>query len=493
MSRKKTFKLLSFMLCLMFALGPAPIRALAKPDWPSDTGIQAEAGIVIDAETGTVLFGQNIHEPYPPASITKLLTALVVLENVASLDEEVLFSQDAVHNVEEGSGNWLLLETGDRLSVRDCLYAALLQSSNQACNALAEHVGGSREGFVEMMNQKIRELGCRNSNFMNPSGLNDDHQYVTPYDMALIAKACFAHETILQISGEKSYKLGPIQNRPNGVTMQMKHKLLIAKDSSSEYYYPAAIAGKTGYTSLAGNTLVTYAVQGERELITVILKSRQTHYSDTISLLEFGFNQFENVSVAEHLQQLFDADGNLVIGDETYPGAGIAARGVQEITLPKGAQVSDADCRLNTEYPDTALENVVGMVEYSYNDRKIGSYYLTGTKASDPEPVPSSASLETTAALPSENGEAQPVSTGPESITAKAGRPAAAVRVILTVLAVAGLGGGLIFILWHQTKKRREKAQAEQEQRRQKRMQRLKEIGYSEEEFRELVEQKKKK
>ena len=152
----------------------------AAPEWPSDTGVQSEAGIVMDMDSGAVLFGQNIHVQKAPASITKLLTALVVIEN-SNLDDMVTFSHDAVYNVEEGSGNKNAIEEGDQLTVRDCLYLLLLRSSNQAANALAEHVGGSREGFVAMMNEKTAELGCSESHFANPSGLNDETQLTCAY------------------------------------------------------------------------------------------------------------------------------------------------------------------------------------------------------------------------------------------------------------------------------------------------------------------------
>ena len=175
------------MITALMAAG-MPMTAFAKPDWPSDTGIESEAGIVMDADSGAVLFGQNIHVQKAPASITKILTALVVIEN-SSLDDTVTFSHDAVYNVEDGSGNKNAIEEGDTLSVRDCLYLLLMRSSNQAANALAEHVGGSRDGFVKMMNEKTAELGCENSHFANPSGLNDDTQLTSVYDMALIASA----------------------------------------------------------------------------------------------------------------------------------------------------------------------------------------------------------------------------------------------------------------------------------------------------------------
>ena len=278
-------KFVCFVLtCQLFIL-----TVWAKPDWPSDTGIMAEAGIVMDADSGAVLFGQNIHVQKAPASITKILTALVVIEN-SSLDDTVTFSHDAVYNVEDGSGNKNAIEEGDTLSVRDCLYLLLMRSSNQAANALAEHVGGSRDGFVKMMNEKTAELGCENSHFANPSGLNDDTQLTSVYDMALIASAAYKNDTLLTISKDKSYRLPATKNNPDGVTIQPEHKLLITTDTESPNYYPYAVAGKTGYTSVAGQTLVTYAIKDDRRQIAVTMKSTQaTHYQDTIALLDVGF------------------------------------------------------------------------------------------------------------------------------------------------------------------------------------------------------------
>lgn len=270
--------------------------SFAKPDWPSDTGIMAEAGVVMDADTGAMIFGQNSRLEYYPASIAKLMTALVVLEHV-SLDEKVVFTNDAVNNVEPGSGNAIGLDVGDELSVKDCLYALLLRSSNQAANALAEHVGGTRDGFVEMMNARAAEIGCTGSHFKNPSGLNDPEQLVTAYDMALISRVAFNNPDLLEIASTKSYTLPATKNNPDGFTVSVEHKILKA-EAGSELYCEGAVAGKTGWTSLAGNTLVTYAERDGRRLIAVILKGESTqYYLDTITLLEFGFSRVKNVDV----------------------------------------------------------------------------------------------------------------------------------------------------------------------------------------------------
>ena len=148
-----------FTLCLIFSLLLCPMTADAAVSWPENASIQADGGIVIEADTGTVLYGKNIHETYYPASITKILTALIVLEH-CDLDEIVTFSHDAVYNVEEGSSS-AGIDEGDELTVRDCLYALLLASANESANALAEHVSGSREAFAELMNEKAESLGCQ--------------------------------------------------------------------------------------------------------------------------------------------------------------------------------------------------------------------------------------------------------------------------------------------------------------------------------------------
>ena len=142
------------VMCQMFTM-----TAFAKPEWPRETGIMAEAGSVMDVDSGTMIFGQNSHVEYPPASITKLLTALVVLENVDDLSATVEFTESAMMNVEPDSGNKMSLVIGDTMTVEDALHALLLQSVNQSANALAEHVAGSMDAFVEMMNAKIEELG----------------------------------------------------------------------------------------------------------------------------------------------------------------------------------------------------------------------------------------------------------------------------------------------------------------------------------------------
>ena len=280
--------------------------------------IESQAAVVIDMDNGNILYKKNESEKFYPASIVKLLTALVTAER-GNLDDTVIFSHDAIYDVEQGSGNPLLLEAGDKLSVKDCMYAMILESSNQAANALAEYVAGSNEKFAEYMNEEAKKLGCKDSNFVNPSGLNDEKQQVTAADMAVIARAALRNETVREVASAKDYRIASTLNSPDGITLQMEHQLL----NGDEYSYGYAFAGKTGYTSAAGNTLVTAARKDGKEILAVVLKSDMTHYEDTIRLLDYGFEaaaakKEEEKNAAEDKEEVSeDIDLDMIKQDES--------------------------------------------------------------------------------------------------------------------------------------------------------------------------------
>ena len=474
-------------LACVISIFSMSVCAFAKPDWPLDTGCQSEAGIVMDLDSGAVLFAQNIHVQEYPASITKLLTALVVVEN-ASMDEQVTFSHDAVYNVESGSGNKLQLEEGDVLSVKDCLYVMLLQSSNPAANALAEHVGGSREAFADMMNEKAASLGCRESHFVNPSGLNDPEQLTSAYDMAQIGAAVFGNPTLLEICSTTSATLPPTINNPNGRTYSMEHKLVVTGDSSDENYYPSAVAGKTGYTSLAGQTLVTYAEQDGRRQVAVTLKSTQrTHYSDTKTILDFGFARFKNVSVAENETDYVTGEEPVTIGDETYSPSDLYLDEKAVVTLPNDAQFSDADKYLQTEIPASHPEGAVARIIYTYNDRQIGVAWVYSTKAAS---APVSAEDGTDNETAGSENTTDAAKTGTSSTADKEKKP-----LKLTKATYIAAGAGVVVLLiaaaviWFMIQRKQE----EERMRvlREKRRKRLADMGCSEEEFERLVNERK--
>lgn len=282
-----------------FAAGEASSdeQPAAKPsdlaEWPAGPSLEAEAGILIDAKTGTVLFEKNGDERLYPASITKLMTALLVLENVP-MSDVVTFSYEAATSIEYDSSN-IAVTDGEQLTVEQCMYALLLHSANEVANGLAEHVAGSMDAFAEMMNNRAAQLGCTNTHFVNAHGLHNENHYSSCHDMALIMKELIHNETFIRLSSAEKFTIEPTNKQPEPRYLRQTHKMLM----ESEYTYEGTVSGKNGYTPEAGNTLVTYAVRGDMELIAVSMKSNWKHYSDTIAMFDYGFNNFTACNMAD--------------------------------------------------------------------------------------------------------------------------------------------------------------------------------------------------
>lgn len=370
----KNFKRITLTIILtIITIFSFPLNTFAYVDWPTNVNVLSEGAILIDSDSGAVLYGKNIHEHYFPASITKILTALVVVEN-CNLDDMVTFSKNAVYNVEAGSSS-AGLDVGDTLTVRDCLYAMLLQSANEAANALAEHAGGSIEGFADMMNAKASSLGCTDSHFSNPSGLNNPEHYTSAYDYALISRAAFQNPTVTEIASATYYNLPPTSRVPTGQTLYNHHGML-RKNSGN--YYQNAICGKTGYTTLAGNTLVTYGRNDHIGLITVVLNGNKTHYTDTQELMNFGFSNFKNIKLSSSgIATNFSSDISLIPNFNEYI---IEPDDNASITLPNDADINDVSSTMDFENDSNQSTNSLCRVDYSYNDYPIGSVYIVATK-----------------------------------------------------------------------------------------------------------------
>lgn len=489
-------------LALLFFTGAFPIRTKADTNWPSGVSLEADAGIVMDAATGTVLYGKNIHDTYAPASITKVLTALIVLER-CSLEETVTFSQNAVYNVESNSSS-AGYDTGDTATVKDCLYALLLKSANESANALAEHVAGSIEAFSVLMNEKAAELGCEDSHFANPSGLNDEAHYVSAYDMALITRAAFQDETFAKIVSTTYYKLPPNKNNPDGIGISPGNKLV--KKNWPEYYRPDALGGKTGYTSIALNTLVNGAKQGDTMLITVILHSRGTQYTDTHRLLDFGFEHFQSVNAADSDNTFSAIGGDLTLAGLTasdQPTLGLDPD--SWIILPKTAVPSELSCSLNYDLPEDAPDTAIASVRYQLGDQFVGQAYLTlETPLEHPETLlpteliegnpsvlsesspsaPSEASEEaapkpTDSLLDGRSTPLKKLSSGKDLFHLSLTLPSPFWALFFVVLILGGGGGAAA----HSYKKMKQEEEHAIQERRRRRAERLRESGISEAEF----------
>lgn len=449
-------KLLSILLCaaMLFSLVPAG-TTYAAGTWPSDISIESDGGILIDANSGTVLYGKNIHEPYYPASITKILTAYIII-NHCDLDDTVTFTHSAVNTLEPGS-SILGARVGDQMSVRDCLYALLLQSANEVANALAEHCSGSVEAFAELMNEEAKKLGCVDSNFANPSGLNNENHYTSAHDMSLIAKAAFSDPTFLEIDKTLYYDVpaGQLQQYPDGWRYYMHHRMMKKNDS---LYYNGIIGGKTGYTSLAGNTLVTCAERDGLKLIAVVLNGHQTHYSDTKAMLDFGFANFKSIFIADEDKTYQNIENDLSIGG-IFSGETIklSVDKNSAVTLPMDGSFSDVTSSLDYDLDDSAPDGAIARIDYMYGDRIVGQAYLEASTV--PGYQLKDLHLETsTASANAETEETFPVTEPQKEIEKTDSSLFDIAKKILGIGAVIGAIGAVIFGIILYREKQEERA-----------------------------------
>jgi len=253
----------------------------SQADPELQTEIFAEGGMVLDLKTGKILFSKNKEKRFYPASTTKIMTAWIALER-GNLEDEVLVSINAI-NLEPGSKT-VFLEPGDRLSLETLLYGLLLESGNDCAIAIAEYLGGSEEGFVQLMNKKVHELGLKNTHFTNSHGLYNPEHYTTPGDLAIIAKEVFKLPKFREIIQTQNYKARFKSLKGDIVRGWVNTNKLI--DKQSVFFSFLIIGSKTGYTHLSRYNLVTFARKGEKEVVIVVLKDGKNEiYTDTLRLL----------------------------------------------------------------------------------------------------------------------------------------------------------------------------------------------------------------
>ncbi|MBQ8586288.1 MAG: D-alanyl-D-alanine carboxypeptidase, partial [Butyricicoccus sp.] len=292
-------RLSCLFLSLMLCLGCA--GALGAEE------LVSEYALVMCAETGEVLYEKNGSAPARPASITKLLTALIAFENVDDFSQTTTVTETAL-DVEYDSTRIGLIE-GEEVTLEDMMAAMLIGSANDASNVLAEAVGGSLENFTQMMNDKLVELGCTGSHFVNAHGLDDDNQYASAYDMALITRALLDHPEFTELCGTMMYVMPANDISGEERYFNCRQTMLM---SDEEDYYEGAFAGKNGYTSKALQTQVLCAYRDDMTLISVIMScpSKAEKVEDTKKLLDYGFENFTVTTVdASTLSNLIEDAG----------------------------------------------------------------------------------------------------------------------------------------------------------------------------------------
>ena len=332
-----------------------PVQTNELEGWPQGPGTYGDAAIVMEAGTGSILYGKNIDDQEYPASITKVLTALVALEN-GNMEDPVVFSHDCVSFLQPGDSS-VGLKEGDQITLEQALHATLLASANEAAYAVGENVGKNTghdyNWFLEQMNAQCKLLGGNNSHFANTNGLHDPNHYTCARDMALIGSELFKYPEFFQIVQTHQYEI-PASATCEEHIFQQKHKMLNPNNSN---YYQYAVGGKTGYTSDALNTLITMADNGETQLVCVVLRSQSGHhYTDTRNLFDYAFQNFTKTPVA---------------GNETSEDIGeiLDEEGTGYVMLPKGVEFSDLDMEI---VPDDK-NNGQATLNYTYEGNPVGT------------------------------------------------------------------------------------------------------------------------
>lgn len=369
--------LLIFCLPGMTGLFVMPEKAQAKVD------VSAESAIVMDVQSGAVLYEKNIDKREYPASITKIMTALVAIEN-SSLSETVTYSKEAVTNLEANASN-IEIQVGEKLSMEDSLYGILMMSANEACNGVAEHIAGSVNAFVRMMNERAKELGCTGTHFANANGLWMSNHYTTAHDMGLIARAAYKNPTFAKITGTKVYKI-PRSNKHLARTIFNHHGMLYAY-KFPQYLYEYCVGGKTGYTEKCRYTLVTFAKKGDMTLVSVVMRvpkspyEEPNEYTDSTKLLNHCFNRYKRVGIRNTAAAEINRQ-HLFTKFSPFFNQSTAKLSVDEdagIILPKKAKVSQV--KENIEFYDEPKKTLAG--DTSRDKRVIGriTYTYKGSEA----------------------------------------------------------------------------------------------------------------
>jgi len=262
----------------------------------AEINISAPVCVLMEYSTGKILFEKNLNKMMYPASTTKLMTAILVLEK-CQLTDVATVSNSAVDSVPAGYST-AYLQKGEKLTIEQLLHVLLIPSANDAANVLAEHVGGSIANFANMMNSKAKEIGCENTNFKNPSGIHDENHYSTAYDLSLIAKHAMQFQTIKDIVQKTVYNLPKTDKYNSDNRIFYNTNLLLSHHSPDDYYYPYATGLKTGYTNPAKDCIIATAKKDDLELIAVILGAEDTNGSlvpkflDCKKLFEYGFSNY---------------------------------------------------------------------------------------------------------------------------------------------------------------------------------------------------------
>ena len=351
--------------------------------WPQGPEITSTAATIIEDSTNTVLYAKNADQVLYPGAAVKVMTTLLALENT-QLTDQVTMTATGVSGVTDGGAN-ISAQLNEVFTIEQCLYAIMLASANDIALQVAEHIGGSVDGFIQMMNDRAAQLGCSNTVFTNPTGLPDENQHTTAHDMALIMKAAIDNESFRTIAGTGSYTI-PATNVSGGDRVLTNNFSMM--NATNAAYYQYCLGGKEGYTEASQSTLVCAAQKDNTTLIAVVLQGASgTTATEAVSLLNYGFDNFQTLSLG-------DSDFNMVSGGNVYVPAGTTADSlttqdgdVQDGQYPRqyffngvsvGTSVMAATTEEDTSLADEGAQNIEAARKYSAGRSQVPYFVIGG-------------------------------------------------------------------------------------------------------------------
>ncbi len=384
---RKTIVFITLFVLIFYAFA---LPVYAKPPSPE---IQGSSAILIDSATGKILYEKNIHEKKYPASITKIMTAIIALEN-GTLDDIVTAGPNAVFSIERGSSNIGIL-VGEQISLEELLIGLLVASANEGANVIAEHIAGSIDEFIDLMNKRAKALGANNTYFTNANGLHNDNHYTTASDMALITRHAMTIPKFRELVNIDYYEMQPT-NKYKKIRYLSNTNHLINSHRASRihnYLYGPALGIKTGYTSKANHTLVAGAAKNDMEFISVVLDAklegnRFYSYIDTINLFKYGFEHFSVQTVVEPeaiieevaVAEAKDKERVILLSDQHL-----------QALLPNGIDIKNEIKKtphiLSPIKAPIEKGEVLGFVSYEHNGYNLGKINLVAGKNIEREPI----------------------------------------------------------------------------------------------------------
>ncbi len=367
---------------------PAPSAASVQVEtnltegWPVGPDIDSGSAILLETETGTMLYAKDPYAPLDPGSTVKIMTVLLALEN-SRMDDQVTMTETGIYGVTDGGLN-ISAQLDETFTMEQCLYAIMLASANEISIQVAEHLGGTVDNFVRMMNTRAEELGCVNTNFTNPTGLEDPSQISCAHDMALIMQAATKNESFLSIAKTPIYTI-PATNMSEGDRVLSNSFSMLSSNSGD--YYEGCLGGKQGFTETAGTTLVCAAKKDEMTLICAVLQGKaDTSYQDAVYLLDYGFEDFRLDDISKQDFDIisggtvilpYDGDFDDLTYESVTQGENVVRTYLFHESIPVGtaiAQITKVEENLDVALGEQYLEEAKA---FSENKSKL-PYYLIG-------------------------------------------------------------------------------------------------------------------